>query len=84
MIKDFDRQNTNLRLRSVQILSYEVNSFEPIPRQKIPRSDIHPKTFVCTTILFGQNIDQSKTIESPYAYGGSLQPGPINNRLLKA
>ncbi len=83
MIKAIYRQNAGLRLRSTQLSRYDVKFFELMPRQKIPRSDEYPKTLVYTQTSFGNNIDQSHAIESPYAYGGSLQPGPINNRLIK-
>ena len=83
MIRVFCRQNASVWLRQTQLSSYQDNLFGLIPRQKIPRSDEYPKTLVYAQTLLGANIDQSQTIESPYDYGGSLQPGPINNRLLK-
>ncbi len=83
MIKVFYRENASLRIQLTQLSRYQVHLFGLIPRQKIPRSDKYPKTLVYMQTIFRGNIDQSQTIESPYAYGGSLQPGPINNRLLK-
>lgn len=83
MTRAFYIQNASLWLRRTQLSSYQVNLIGLTPRQKIPRSDEYTKTLVYTNPLFGENIDQSQAIETPYAYGGSLQPGPINNRLLK-
>ena len=84
MIKVLYYQKVYLQLNFGYLINRKHRNFKLSPRQKIPRSDIHPRTLVYNTILFEENIDQSQAIETPYAFGGSLQPGPINNRLLKS